>query len=161
MATLQRGKNIQKIRRNENKNTHYLSNKEFTKEVVKYLKEKKKRKNVVMSDKLTNMFLQLIDNLAKKSNFKYYNYLEDMKQEAFLTCLKYIDNFDYNKTDNAFSYFTTVIYNAFLVYIKKENKLLDDHVDYCDLMLLKQEEDIKSQRVKIEKNEIIRNIEGF
>jgi DNA-directed RNA polymerase specialized sigma24 family protein len=37
-------------------------------------------------------------------------------------CLKVIDNFDENKTQNPFSYFTQIVYFAFLRRISKEKK---------------------------------------
>ena len=40
-------------------------------------------------------------------------------------CIQYVDNFDPNKSTNAFSYFTQIIYFAFLEEFKKKKRQLD------------------------------------
>lgn len=51
-----------------------------------------------------------------------YTYKEDFISEAILTVLKYIQNFNPEKTTNAFSYVTQICYHAFINYIKKQKK---------------------------------------
>ena len=63
---------------------------------------------------------QLITNYGKKGNWRNYTYLDDMKSEATLTCIKYLANFDLEKSTNAFAYFTQLIHNSFLHILSKE-----------------------------------------
>ena len=40
-------------------------------------------------------------------------------------CVQYVDNFDPNKSNNPFAYFTQIIYYAFLRRIQREKKQLE------------------------------------
>lgn len=66
--------------------------------------------------------LKIAKNLAHKPNFNGYTYKEDMIGDAILNCVAYIDNFDPEKSKNPFSYFTQIIYFAFLRRIEGEKK---------------------------------------
>jgi len=48
-----------------------------------------------------------------------------MIAEAVLTCMKYAHNFNPEKTDNPFAYFTQYCNNAFLQVMEREKKLAD------------------------------------
>jgi hypothetical protein len=47
-----------------------------------------------------------------------------MVSDAVENCLRYIDNFDVDKYQNPFAYFTQIIFFAFLRRIEKEKKYL-------------------------------------
>ena len=48
-----------------------------------------------------------------------------MISDGIENCLQYLDNFDPDKSNNPFAYFTQIIYYAFVRRIQKEkNKLL-------------------------------------
>ena len=77
-----------------------------------------------ISDDLGDALLIIARNYANKGNFHGYTWKEDMVSEAVLTCIKYMHNFDpmrYSKP-NPFAYFTSIIRNAFLNYIRKQKK---------------------------------------
>lgn len=65
-----------------------------------------------------------IDTIAKNyvENYKFYGYVykEDLKMNAIEKCLKYLSSFSGVSSNNAFSYFTTIIGRSFLETIKKE-----------------------------------------
>ena len=61
-------------------------------------------------------------NLAKKPNFSGYTYKEDMIGDAMIDCISAVSNFDPNKTNNPFAYFTQIAWNAFIRRIHKEKK---------------------------------------
>jgi hypothetical protein len=62
--------------------------------------------------------------LATKPNFSGYTFKEDMIMDGIENCLKYIENFNPEKSSNPFAYFTQVIWYAFLRRIAKEKKHL-------------------------------------
>jgi len=75
-----------------------------------------------ISDKLAIMIMKIAKNLAKKGQFNGYTYKDDMISEAILTNIKYLQNFNSDKSKNPFAYITQICYNAFVQYINKEKK---------------------------------------
>lgn len=67
----------------------------------------------------------IASNLSNKGMFNGYSYKDEMVGEAIETVLKYIHNFDENKTKNPFAYITQITYNSFLSRLKKEKKQSD------------------------------------
>lgn len=61
-------------------------------------------------------------NLSKKPNFSGYTYKADMIADAIVDCIAAVDNFDPDKTNNPFAYFTQIAWNAFIRRIQKEKK---------------------------------------
>ena len=88
-----------------------------------------KKKPTPESPSITNylgLCVQLIaTNLAKRPNFSNYSYKDEMIADAIENCLLYFGNFDPEKSNNPFSYFTTISYYAFLRRIAKEHKHAD------------------------------------
>lgn len=67
-------------------------------------------------------FLLIATRLSSKLNFIGYTYKDEMVSDGIENCILYINNFNPEKSKNPFSYFTTVVYNAFLRRIEKEKK---------------------------------------
>lgn len=65
-----------------------------------------------------------IEKIAKNyvENYRFYGYVykDDLVMSSIEKCLKYLGNFSPVSSDNAFSYFTTIIRHSFLENIKKE-----------------------------------------
>lgn len=106
---------------------NYISNREFTDEVARWkrlwLEEMELTgKRLPVSEKMGVAFLRLTKRYAMKANFIGYTYNEDMQSEGLLCCVKYAHNFDPDKSNNAFAYFTQIIHNAFLQFLGKEKK---------------------------------------
>jgi len=109
---------------------HYLDNKEFFQEIVKYRKsvEQAKLNDDVkprVPEYLGECFLKIATHLSYRPNFINYMYKDDMICDGIENCLQYIDNFDPAKSSNPFAYFTQVIYFAFLRRIAKEKKQME------------------------------------
>lgn len=66
--------------------------------------------------------LLICNNLAKKPNFSGYTYKQEMISDGIMDCISAVDNFDPDKTNNPFAYFTQIAWNAFLRRIQKEKK---------------------------------------
>lgn len=68
--------------------------------------------------------LLIAQRLATKPNFNAYPFKEEMISDALENCCMYLDNFNTDKYDNPFAYFTQIIYFAFIRRISKEKKQL-------------------------------------
>lgn len=100
----------------KDKKNYYVRNKDMLPEIRKY------KETDIISEKLGGMIMAIANNYSNKGSFANYTWKEDMVGEAVLTCVKYMHNFDPEKSKNPFAYFTTIIRNAFLNYIKKQKK---------------------------------------
>lgn len=109
---------------------NYISNKEFTELIKNYLNQKKENPSLPIPNEIGECFIRLVNNIANKPNFRYYRFLDDLKSQALYYCCLYIDRFDYTKSENAFSYFTQIIMNAFIQMINKEKQLAIDKFKY-------------------------------
>ena len=94
----------------------YIKNGDLLTELVIF-----KQKGVA-SEELGQMLLSIARNFSSRGNFSGYTWRTDMVSEAVLTCLKYLKNFDPQKSSNAFSYITQICNNSFKAYIKTQNK---------------------------------------
>jgi len=106
---------------------HYVDNKLFYKEMVEWKKKYKESQEMdepspPVSEYIALCFYNIAQNLAKKPNFVNYPFKEDMIGDGVENCLMYCDNFNPRKSKNPFSYFTQIIYYAFLRKIQKEKK---------------------------------------
>ena len=108
---------------------HYVDNKELFAELVDYKKErlvaKEKGEDVPrVSNAVGTCILQIANGLAMKPCFRDYQFIDDMVSDGVENCINYIANFDPDKYNNPFAYFTQVIYFAFLRRIEKEKRQL-------------------------------------
>ena len=109
------------------KNAHYVDNKKFHQAMIKW-KEKCKDAEEAGDDapRITNYigecFLKIANHLSYRPNFINYTYKEDMISDGIENCLQYVANFDPEKSNNPFAYFTQIIYYAFIRRIQKEKK---------------------------------------
>jgi DNA-directed RNA polymerase specialized sigma subunit len=115
------------MKKQKRKTEHYLDNKKFFEEMQKWKKtvleaEQSGEDKPPVTEYIGIAFLQIAENLAKKPNFVNYQFKEDMISDGVENCLMYASNFDPEKSSNPFSYFTQIIYYAFLRRIQKEKK---------------------------------------
>jgi len=121
---------------------HYVSNKEFLAAMIVYKKMCKQAKkngqsNPRVPDYIGTCFLKIANHLSYRPNFINYTFRDDMISDGIENCLQYLDNFDPDKSNNPFAYFTQIIYYAFIRRIQKEKKqttikhklLLDSNFD--------------------------------
>ncbi len=109
------------------KKEHYVNNKEFLAAMVEYKKgvDKAKKNNLTkppVTDYIGECFLKITNHLSYRPNFINYTYRDDMISDGIENCLQYLDNFDGEKSNNPFAYFTQIIYYAFVRRIQKEKK---------------------------------------
>ena len=70
-------------------------------------------------------FLKIANHLSYKPNFVNYMFKDDMICDGIENCVRYIYNFNPEKSKNPFAYFTQIIYYAFLRRISQEKKQLE------------------------------------
>jgi hypothetical protein len=109
------------------KKSHYINNKKFFDEMVEWKTKVNECKEMdepipPVTPYIGQCFMEIAENLAKKPNFMNYQFKDDMIGDGVENCLMYCSNFDPTKSNNPFSYFTQIIYYAFLRRIQKEKK---------------------------------------
>jgi hypothetical protein len=112
----------------------YIDNEAFSLRVAEYVKQCSEAEENGMTiprvpDDIAISFVKIINNLARSKNFSSYTWLDEMKSDAIENCIRYVRKFNIEaKTrtgkPEAFSYFTRIVYFAFLRRIKLENAQL-------------------------------------
>jgi hypothetical protein len=92
------------------------------KNVVKEAEASGETKRPPVTEYIGECFFKIAEHLSYRPNFINYHYREEMIGDGIENCLMYCHNFDPNKSKNPFSYFTQIIYYAFLRRIQKEKK---------------------------------------
>ena len=109
------------------KRNHYVDNKKLLEEMKKY----KASVNSAVAQNIERprvpnyigeCIMKIAQHLSYKPNFINYTYKDDMISDGIENCLLYIDNFNPEKSQNPFAYFTQIIYYAFIRRIQKEKK---------------------------------------
>ena len=83
---------------------------------------KRNRKDPPINDYIGECFLKIANHLSYRPNFINYTFRDDMISDGIENCLQYLDNFNPEKSNNPFAYFTQIIYYAFIRRIQKEKK---------------------------------------
>jgi hypothetical protein len=111
------------------KQKHYINNQDFLKALVDYktrcqeaVEAGKPKPNI--PNYIGECWMKIAEGLSHKPNFINYTYRDEMISDGIENCLMYFENFDPNKSNNPFAYFTQIIYFAFLRRIQKEKKQL-------------------------------------
>jgi hypothetical protein len=109
---------------------HYVNNKEFLAALIKYREDKE---IAILQNKpkppipryIGECFLKIANHLSFKPNFVNYMFKEDMISDGIENCVQYIHNFNPEKSQNPFAYFTQIIHYAFLRRIQREKRQLE------------------------------------
>ena len=106
---------------------HYVNNKEFLEAIIEWKEKVKEAESSdedipPVTDYIGECFLKIAQHLSYKPNFINYTYKEEMIGDGIENCLQYVNNFNPEKSKNPFSYFTQIIYYAFIRRIQKEKK---------------------------------------
>ena len=106
---------------------HYVDNKKFLEAMIEYRDRCEKAKNrnrkkPEVTNYIGECFLKIANHLSYRPNFINYTFRDDMISDGIENCLQYMDNFNPDKSNNPFPYFTQIIYYAFIRRIQKEKK---------------------------------------
>ena len=118
------------MKRTVKRSEHYVNNKEFLNALENYFAEVER---AALEDKpkpqipryIGECFLKIANHLSYKPNFVNYMFKDDMICDGIENCVRYIGNFNPEKSKNPFAYFTQIIYYAFLRRISQEKKQLE------------------------------------
>ena len=106
---------------------HYVNNADFLAALKDYKAKVREAEDQGLDKPQVNNYigeciLKIATHLSYKPNFINYTYREEMISDGIENCLIYIDNFDPERSSNPFSYFTQIIYFAFIRRIQREKK---------------------------------------
>ena len=106
---------------------HYVNNKEFTAAIIAHnesckVAEANNEEKPRITEYIGECIYKIATRLSTKPNFINYSYRDEMICDGIENCLQYINNFNPEKSQNAFAYVTQIIYFAFLRRIHKEKK---------------------------------------
>jgi hypothetical protein len=107
------------------KSIHYVDNKKFLEAILEYKHQKQIAVDidkVKISNYIGECIYKIATNLANKPCFSNYSFREEMIGDGIENCFLYFDQFNPEKTQNPFAYFTQIIYYAFIRRIQKEEK---------------------------------------
>ena len=134
----------------KNKSQHYVDNKKLLEEMTEYKRicqehQDKDEQYPSIPDYIGECFMKIAERLSLRPNFINYAFREEMIADGIENCVQYAHNFNPERSTNPFSYFTQIIYYAFVRRIQKEkkhlyikyktiqhNSLLSDNVDLHD-----------------------------
>ena len=115
------------MKRIKKKPEHYVDNKLFLQAMIEFKDkcakaEKRKRKPPPVTNYIGECFLKIANHLSYRPNFINYTFSDDIISDGIENCLQYLKNFNPDKSNNPFAYFTQIIYYAFIRRIQKEKK---------------------------------------
>ena len=86
-----------------------------------------------ITNKLALMFMKLCERYGTRSNWRGYTYNDEMKNQALLHLIQIGLQFDENKSDNPFAYYTASITNSFTRILNIEKKHQDIRDDILEM----------------------------
>jgi len=148
------------------KKEHYVDNKQLYSVMSEYKKELHENEQSGVDEKpriteyLGECFLRIARGLAQRPNFINYTYKDEMISDGVENCIQYCHNFDPEKSKNPFSYFTQIIYFAFLRRIEREkkqsyikHKLTEKLGNMTDLVTLQDHDNVNLEAIQVYMNE--------
>lgn len=108
---------------------HYVSNEDFYNAVVGFKQKaleatQSGQPRPVIPRYVGECLIKIATKLSYSPNFINYTFRDEMIADGLENCINYFHNFDPAKSKNPFSYFTQIIYFAFLRRISKEKKYM-------------------------------------
>lgn len=106
---------------------NYVKNSDLALELSEYRKSylaamEKGEPKPQINNKIGYAVDRIANGVAKHARFKNYTYKEEMIGDAIENCIRYLHNFNIEKTNNAFAYLTMICWNAFFRRINIERK---------------------------------------
>ena len=130
-------------KRRDPNSAHYIDNKEFLKAMTEYRElrieaEESGDERPQVTNYIGECFVKIANHLAYKSNFVNYTFRDEMILDGIENCLTYMDNFDPEKSNNPFAYFTQITYYAFIRRIQKEKRHMETKFKYIQSLDIEQ-----------------------
>ena len=149
----------------KSKGTHYVKNADFLAAMIEYKElcydaEQSGDESPRIPEYIGKCFLDIANGLSFRPNFINYTYRDEMISDGIENCIQYCHNFDPEKSKNPFSYFTQIIYFAFLRRIEREkkqsyikHKLTEKLGNMTDLVTLQDHDNVNLEAMQIYMNE--------
>lgn len=102
--------------------SEYVNNANFAKALVEYKELLKTKPDARIPEYIGKCILDIANRFATRPNFYGYSFRDEMVSDAVENCMQYLTNFDPEKSNNPFAYFTQISYFAFLRRIQREKK---------------------------------------
>ena len=120
----------EKVMTKRKRSEHYVNNKEFLAAMIAYresvdLAKQRGEPKPQIPNYIGECFLKIATHLSYKTNFINYIFIDDMISDGIENSIQYIHNFNPEKSQNPFAYFTQIIHYAFLRRIQREKKQLE------------------------------------
>ena len=111
------------------KTKHYINNADFLKALIDYRTacdeaKRNDKPEPIVPNYIGECFIKIAEHLSRKPNFVSYSFRDEMIADGIENCIMYFRNFNPDKSNNPFAYFTQIIYFAFLRRITREKKQL-------------------------------------
>jgi hypothetical protein len=111
------------------KTKHYINNADFLKALIDYRSacdeaKRTDKPDPIVPNYIGECFIKIAEHLSRKPNFVSYSFRDEMIADGIENCIMYFRNFNPDKSNNPFAYFTQIIYFAFLRRISREKKQL-------------------------------------
>lgn len=108
---------------------HYVDNKEFFEAICAYvdkcnIAEIEGLEKPPVPDYIGECIWKIASKLSNHWKFSKYPFREDMVADAVENCLRYVTNFDKEKSQNPFAYYTQICWFAFFRKIEEEKTYL-------------------------------------
>ena len=134
---------------------NYINNKTLYEAMIDHRKKLSEGVRPQVSNYIGQSILLICNNLAKRPNFSGYSYKDELISDGVVDCLAAIDNFDPEKTNNPFAYFTQIAWNAFVRRIQKEHKhSYIKHKNFENMYFLEDSWQNSHDAVQLKPNEI-------
>jgi len=130
-------------KRRDPNSAHYIDNKEFLAKISEFREKRIEAEECgdprpQVTNYLGECFVKIANHLAYKSNFVNYTFRDEMILDGIENCLTYMDNFDPEKSNNPFAYFTQITYYAFIRRIQKEKRHMETKFKYIQSLDIEQ-----------------------
>ena len=111
------------------KKVHYVDNKRFFEEIVKYRDRLHSAREAGLEDPRIPDYIgeciwKIAEKLSTKPCFMNYSYRDEMISDGIENCILYFKDYDPAIGQNPFAYFTQIVYYSFLRRIQREKKQL-------------------------------------
>lgn len=109
------------------KKENYLDNQKFKEALREYrdvcLEAKKRGEpKPLIPNYIGKSFMDMAQHMAQRPNFSGYTYRDDMVMDAVENCCVCVSNYDPDRGTSALSYYSQVVWYAFLRRISKEKR---------------------------------------
>lgn len=108
----------------QRKPINYVNNADFYAALIKYKQARNENELAEIPNYVGTCIQMICERLSTKPNFIRYTFRDEMVGDGVENCISAINGFDPEKSNNPFSYFTQIAWNAFIRRITREQKQL-------------------------------------